>query len=114
MMMSQPSSGISSTKAREILHDGTVHGHPLTDAQRGMFGAAAGRVDHDHPGGPASLKAEEGLPPPFPGHPEEGLDPAAEHHHRQMDMYVKKYFPHLATMHQNYAGLFHHPMHHEG
>lgn len=43
----QPSShaDISSAKARQILHDGTVHGHPLTHKQRGFFGAIAGRSD---------------------------------------------------------------------
>lgn len=30
--------GVSAEKAREILHHGTVHGHPLTDAQRRYFG----------------------------------------------------------------------------
>lgn len=39
----QPSSDIDPGKARQILADGTIHGKPLTDAQRGMFGAAAGR-----------------------------------------------------------------------
>jgi hypothetical protein len=33
---------ISAAKAREILHDGTVHGHPLTDKQRRFFGFIAG------------------------------------------------------------------------
>ena len=42
----QPSSRVNPAKAKEILRDGTVHGHPLTDAQRGMFGAAAGRSDN--------------------------------------------------------------------
>ena len=28
-------------KARKILHDGTVHGRPLTEKQRGYFGAVA-------------------------------------------------------------------------
>lgn len=35
---------IAPAKAKEILRDGTVHGKPLTPAQRGMFGAAAGRA----------------------------------------------------------------------
>lgn len=39
----QPSSNISSDKACQILKDGEVRGHKLTDAQRGMFGAACGR-----------------------------------------------------------------------
>lgn len=39
----QPSDDISPAKARKILDDGEVHGKPLTEAQRGMFGAAAGK-----------------------------------------------------------------------
>lgn len=39
----QPSDDISPEKARQILKDGEVNGHPLTEAQRGMFGAAASR-----------------------------------------------------------------------
>lgn len=41
----QPSShmDMSSGKARRILHDGEVHGHPLTNKQRGLFGSIAGR-----------------------------------------------------------------------
>lgn len=31
----------SKAKAREMLHDGTVHGHEITDKQRGFFGAVA-------------------------------------------------------------------------
>jgi hypothetical protein len=38
-----PSSRISPSKARRILHEGEVRGYPLTPAQRGMFGAAASR-----------------------------------------------------------------------
>jgi len=32
---------LSPDKAKEILHDGTVHGHPITDQQRKYFGAVA-------------------------------------------------------------------------
>lgn len=32
----------SKAKAREILRDGTVHGKPLTKAQRGLMGLLAG------------------------------------------------------------------------
>jgi hypothetical protein len=41
----QPSShmDMSPEKARKILHDGEVHGHPLTKKQRGLFGSVAGR-----------------------------------------------------------------------
>lgn len=39
----QPSDNVSPSKARKILHDGEVNGHPITQKQRGMFGAAAGR-----------------------------------------------------------------------
>jgi len=33
---------LTSNKAREILHDKSVHGHPLTDKQRRFFGAISG------------------------------------------------------------------------
>ena len=33
---------VKSSKAREILRDGSVRGHPLTSKQRGFFGARAG------------------------------------------------------------------------
>lgn len=32
---------LTKAKAREILHDGTVHGHKITDRQRRYFGAVA-------------------------------------------------------------------------
>ncbi len=40
-----PSSHIkmSPEKAKKILHDGTIRGHPITPAQRGLFGSIAGR-----------------------------------------------------------------------
>ena len=34
--------GPSQGKAKEILRDGTVHGEPITDKQRGYFGIIAG------------------------------------------------------------------------
>jgi len=43
MAKRRPSSKVKPTKAREILRHGEVRGHKLTAAQRGMFGAAAGR-----------------------------------------------------------------------
>lgn len=42
----EPSADISSEKAKNILEDGEVHGHPLTEKQKGMFGAAAGKKDY--------------------------------------------------------------------
>lgn len=39
----QPSDKISPEKAKEMLADDTAHGHPLTEAQKGMLGAAVGR-----------------------------------------------------------------------
>ena len=33
---------LTADKAKEILHDKSVHGHPLTDKQRKFFGAIAG------------------------------------------------------------------------
>jgi hypothetical protein len=38
---SQRKDAPSPAKARTILHDQTVHGKPLTKAQRGFFGAVA-------------------------------------------------------------------------
>ena len=43
---------LTSAKAREILHDKSVHGHPLTEKQRKFFGAIAG--------GAKPYKAEDG------------------------------------------------------
>jgi hypothetical protein len=42
---------LTSNKAKEILHDKSVHGHPLTDKQRKFFGAIAGG---------APMKVEQG------------------------------------------------------
>ena len=39
----RPSSKVSKAKAKKILKHGRVRGKPLTRAQKGMFGAAAGR-----------------------------------------------------------------------
>lgn len=36
---------LTSTKAKKILHDKSVHGHPLTDKQRKFFGAIAGGAE---------------------------------------------------------------------
>lgn len=33
---------LTSDKAKKILKDGSVHGHPLTAKQKGLFGAIAG------------------------------------------------------------------------
>lgn len=38
----QATSVPSSSKAKEILTDGTVHGHALTKKQKGFFGLLAG------------------------------------------------------------------------
>jgi len=40
---SQPSDKVSPKKAEQILKEGEANGKPLTDKQRGMFGAAAGK-----------------------------------------------------------------------
>lgn len=37
---------VTSTKAKEILHDGTIHGQPITDKQRRYFGWIAGGAKH--------------------------------------------------------------------
>lgn len=44
--------GVTPNKAREILHDGSVNGHPLTEAQRRFFGAKSkGNTKHYQEGG---------------------------------------------------------------
>ena len=43
---------LTSKKAKEILHDKSVHGHPLTDKQRRFFGAIVGG---------APIKAQDGI-----------------------------------------------------
>lgn len=40
----QPSDKVSAEKAKEILRHGEVHGKPLSQAQKGLFGAAAGHA----------------------------------------------------------------------
>ena len=46
---------ITPEKARQILRDGEVHGKPLTEAQRGFFGAIAGKDREKDSIDPASL-----------------------------------------------------------
>ena len=43
---SQPSENVDSEKACQILKDGEANGQPLTDKQRGMFGAACGKKSY--------------------------------------------------------------------
>lgn len=74
--MSQPSDRISSEKAKQILKDDSAKGHPLTEKQKGLFGAAAGREDNmaDDPTKPPMGHAPgegehpEGVPPEFHEH----------------------------------------------
>jgi hypothetical protein len=47
--LAQPSDDVSSGKAKKILEDDAANGQPLTDKQKGMFGAAAGRADKAAP-----------------------------------------------------------------
>ena len=55
---------LSPEKARKILHDGTAQGHPLTEKQRGFFGAVAGHGTHNsayaayEPGPPSGFTPE--------------------------------------------------------
>jgi len=39
-----PSAGVDPAKAQQILGEGEAQGHPLTQKQQGMFGAAAGKL----------------------------------------------------------------------
>lgn len=43
---------VSPEKAKKILRDGKIRNKPLSDAQRGMFGAIAGRGEKSAPGSP--------------------------------------------------------------
>lgn len=49
---------VSPEKARKILKDGTVHGKPLTEKQRGMFGAIAGKDKKSAPGSEEWMQEE--------------------------------------------------------
>jgi hypothetical protein len=80
-----PSSGISPEKARQILKDGEANGHPLTDKQRRMFGAAAGK-DKAMPG--TEEWAEEEMEEPE--HQEKGM-------HRSNIGEASKFFKALST-----------------
>lgn len=41
-MLPSKKAAVSSDKAKQILNDGTVRGNPLTQKQKGLFGAIAG------------------------------------------------------------------------
>jgi hypothetical protein len=50
-------SAVAPTKARQILHDKEVRGHPLTEKQRGFFGArASGYPEKPAPRNPPGRK----------------------------------------------------------
>lgn len=57
---SQPSTKVSPEKACTILKDGEANGKPLTDKQRGMFGAACGRKHIRHEDGKWVLYTRDG------------------------------------------------------
>lgn len=61
------SADVSPEKARTILRDGHVNGHPLTDAQRGMFGAIAGRTDNAKDAGGHGSEKRGGSGSALPG-----------------------------------------------
>lgn len=54
-----PSEDIDPQKARKILKDGEAQGKPLTEAQKGMFGAAAGKEEYQATGDLPMLADEE-------------------------------------------------------
>jgi uncharacterized protein (TIGR02996 family) len=57
-----PYHDLTAHKAREILHDGTVHGHPLTPKQRRYMGAVAGGNNrYGSDSGPTNYGDEEML-----------------------------------------------------
>ena len=57
----QPSEKIDPEKARQILHDKEVRGHPLTEKQRRMFGAAASRAEYEQKEEKAMALSKEDL-----------------------------------------------------
>ena len=66
IMKKQKSGGLTPNKAREILHDKEVHGHPLTDAQRRFFGAMSkGNTMNYAYGGDISIPALTTKMPPL-------------------------------------------------
>jgi len=56
------SADISPEKARQILHDGEVHGKPLTEQQRKFFGAIGGHLPAPGKKGKTMKKADDGKP----------------------------------------------------
>lgn len=73
MAKGKPSSkmDMSSTKAKKILSDGTVRGNPLTQGQKGLFGAIAGGAPTAGPkppsaGSSAGAKRAKSPPKPMP------------------------------------------------
>jgi hypothetical protein len=48
LLNAQPSEDIDPDKACKILEDGTAQGHPLTEEQKGMFGAACGQSKEEN------------------------------------------------------------------
>jgi hypothetical protein len=49
-------SSVSQTKAKQILKDDEVRGHPLTEKQKGFFGARAGGAPMPTPRNPPGRK----------------------------------------------------------
>ena len=67
---------LTSLKAKEILHDKSVHGHPLTDKQRRFFGAIAGGAKPYENGGwlDAYPEAQNGIEGTMGGLTDKGFD----------------------------------------
>ena len=66
--MALPSKGMKmgATKAKKILSDGTVRGNPLTQGQKGLFGAIAGGAPTALPKAGSSAGAKRTKSPPKP------------------------------------------------
>lgn len=86
---SMPSDDISPEKAKKILKDDSAQGHPLTEKQKGMFGAAAGKANNER-----SDMADPTLPPGGPAAGPQGVDPNFhEMFKRCMDHHMAQYGP---------------------
>jgi hypothetical protein len=90
----------------------------LTDKQRGLFGAAAGRQDHDHPGGVQKGHPEPGIEAKDGVTPEPGLNPdnpeINERYSTDLHTHMHKHYPHAYALHDHYGKVFGGIMHHEG
>lgn len=107
LYMSQPSDRINPEKAKQILKDDSAQGHPLTEKQKGMFGAAAGKLEKNMADDPT--KPPMGHAPGAGEHPE-GVPP--EHHEMFMRCMRHHGYPeHYSEVKEELGGPHEEPTH---